>query len=58
MNQNLTRRCPDCETDRTFTIVARTNLHLGVKTKWSCPECNYGFVTIDETVDTSAEASA
>ena len=58
MNQELTRRCPECEEDRAFTLVARTNLHLGVKTKWSCPECDYGFVKIDETVDTSTSAEA
>jgi transposase-like protein len=49
-----TAHCPHCEQDQTFWLTARTNLHLGEKRKWDCPDCDYGFVRIDETVDTSA----
>jgi len=31
-------------------------MHLGEKVKRSCGECDYGFVRIDETVDTSVSA--
>lgn len=58
MSERLTRTCPQCGTERDFTLAARTNLHLGLKTKWHCPECDYGFVRIDELVDTNADASA
>lgn len=58
MTQELTRRCPDCETERAFYLAASTNLHLGEKTKWTCPECGHSFVKIDGTVDTGDEAEA
>ena len=58
MTEELTRMCPHCETERTFYIAASTNLHLGKKTKWHCPECDYGFVRIGDVLDTGAEASA
>jgi rubredoxin len=48
--------CPDCDGERTFWRVASTELHLGEKVKWRCPECDYGFVRIDGAVDTSASA--
>ena len=48
--------CPDCGGERTFWRVASTEMHLGEKVKWSCGECGYGFVLIDETVDTSVSA--
>lgn len=48
--------CPECGQDRTFWLTARTNLALGRKEKWRCSECNYGFVRIDEVVDTSVTA--
>jgi hypothetical protein len=31
-------------------------MHLGEKVKWHCPECDYGFVRIDNAVDTSVRA--
>jgi transposase-like protein len=49
----LDRHCPACDEDRTFSLWASTELHLGQKTKYHCPECEYGFVRIDETVDTN-----
>lgn len=56
MSEQVERWCPDCEVERPFYISARTSLHLGEKTKWSCQECDYGFVRIDDEVDTGAEA--
>lgn len=56
MSQELTRRCPECNSERTFYLAARTNLHLGTKTKWGCPECDNEIVRIDDEVDTGAEA--
>lgn len=50
----IERTCPDCGTEHEFWLTARTNVHLGLKRKWDCPECEYGFVQIDETVDTNA----
>lgn len=50
----LDRHCPTCEAERTFGLTASTNMHLGEKTKWRCPECNYGFVLIDDAVDTAS----
>ena len=31
-------------------------VHLGTKMKWDCPECDYGFVQIDGSVDSSSSA--
>jgi len=45
--------CPECGEEQTFWVTARTEVHLGRKRKWRCSECNYGFVQIDETVDTA-----
>lgn len=56
MSETLEAWCPDCEVERPFYVAARTSLHLGEKTKWSCPDCDYGFVRIDDEVDTSASA--
>ena len=53
MSLAVERDCPDCETSREFYQAASTRHHLGVKEKWHCPECDYGFVTIDG-IDTSA----
>lgn len=47
--------CPACEVERTFYRSASTTLHLGEKTKWTCPECGYGIVRIDGTVDTATQ---
>lgn len=52
MATELERACPSCETERTFSLVANTELHLGEKTKWRCSDCEYGFVRIDGSVDT------
>lgn len=45
--------CPSCG-EETFWRVASTQLHLGEKEKWTCASCEYGFVTIDDEVDTRA----
>ena len=52
----LDRHCPECDEDRTFWLAASTQLHLGEKTKWRCPECDYGFVLIDDAVDSASTA--
>lgn len=52
----LQRHCPDCGEEQTFWLTARTEVQLGRKRKYSCSECEYGFVRIDGTVDTSAAA--
>lgn len=52
----LQRHCPECGEEQTFWLIARTELRLGRKRKYGCAECEYGFVRIDEAVDTSAEA--
>jgi transposase-like protein len=54
MASELDRPCPGCDEDRTFYRAASTELHLGLKTKWRCPDCGYGFVRIDDEVDTNA----
>lgn len=52
----LERPCPVCGEERVFYRAASTTLQLGEKVKWHCPSCDYGFVTIDEAVDTNASA--
>lgn len=46
--------CPTCGEHRTFYRAASTEVHLGLKIKWHCPECDYGFVTIGDGIDSSA----
>jgi len=53
MSETLTKECPECGTEREFFRAANTNVHLGEKVKWHCPECDYGFVRIGGAVDTS-----
>lgn len=48
-----THACPVCETDRTFYRSASTFLHLGLKVKWACDECDYQFVQVGD-IDTAA----
>lgn len=55
MTQELDRYCPNCGEDRTFYLAASTTLHLGEKTKWHCPDCDYGIIRIDG-IETGAEA--
>lgn len=55
MSQELDYECPQCGTEKTFYRTASTNLHLGEKTKWSCPDCDFRFVRIDGDIN-SAEA--
>jgi len=56
MSQQIERDCPRCETAREFYLAASTNVHLGPKTKWACPECDHAFVRIGDSVDTGARA--
>ena len=48
--------CPECGASRTFYRAASTQVHLGEKIKWRCPECSYGFVTIGDDIDSTASA--
>lgn len=56
MATELEHECPECGEERTFWRSAATNLHLGQKTKWVCPECDYSFVRINGNIDSSASA--
>jgi rubredoxin len=55
MVMELDHHCRTCGEARTFWRVASTHLHLGEKTKWRCPECEFGFVRIDG-IDSTADA--
>jgi len=46
MSLSLEHNCPECGETREFYRTASTEMHLGTKEKWRCPECEYGFVTI------------
>jgi len=52
MSLSLERECPECGETREFYKAASMQVQLGTKEKWHCPECDYGFVTIDG-IDTS-----
>jgi predicted RNA-binding Zn-ribbon protein involved in translation (DUF1610 family) len=54
MASELEHHCPGCGETRTFYRTAATNLHLGLKTKWNCPDCGFGFVMIDGDIDSTA----
>ena len=54
MAMQTTRDCSRCGTERTFYLVASTELHLGRKTKWVCEECDHRIVRIDGDVDSDA----
>ncbi|MFT4883206.1 MAG: putative RNA-binding Zn-ribbon protein involved in translation (DUF1610 family) [Natronomonas sp.] len=56
MTLSLEEECPECGATE-FYKAASTRLHLGTKRKWHCPNCDYGFVTING-IDTSASDSA
>ena len=56
MSLSLEHNCPECGKTREFYRTASTEMHLGTKEKWRCPECEYGFVTvggIDSSVATA-----
>jgi len=53
MTTELEHTCPVCDAERPFYRAAATNIHLGLKTKWYCPECGYGFVRVDGDIDSS-----
>lgn len=48
----LEHDCPTCESTA-FYQAASTMVHLGEKVKWRCTECEYTFVRIGGTVDSS-----
>lgn len=53
MSLELDHKCPSCSEVRSFWLTASTKLHLGKKTKWACPDCEYRLVLIDG-IDSSA----
>ncbi|WP_435197290.1 hypothetical protein [Natronomonas sp. EA1] len=55
MSLEIEHDCPDCGAS-TFYRAASTTMHLGEKVKWHCTECDYGFVKINDAVDTSTVA--
>jgi len=55
MSSDMEHYCPDCGEDRTFYKSASTEIHLGVKKKWYCEECDYQIVTING-IDSTATA--
>ena len=56
MSLELEHDCPVCGESKTFYKAGSTTMYLGTKVKWHCPDCDYGFVRIDGTVDTSTTA--
>ncbi|MFT4881074.1 MAG: rubredoxin [Natronomonas sp.] len=54
----LEHECPECDRRRSFYLAASTELHLGRKLKWRCPECGYGFVRIGGEVDAAGTTPA
>ncbi|GAA0283229.1 DUF7838 family putative zinc beta-ribbon protein [Halobacterium noricense] len=56
MARELDHECPNCGEEQTFYRAAATQIHLGQKTKWNCPDCGYGFIRIDGDIDSSASA--
>jgi hypothetical protein len=51
MALSLETDCPDCDSTE-FYKSASMRIHLGIKKKWRCINCEYGFVTING-IDTS-----
>lgn len=54
MSLEIEHHCPQCGGRETFWRSASTNLHLGLKTKWRCSECDYGLVRIDGDINSAA----
>jgi len=52
MTEQRRAHCPECGDEHSFYQAASTEVHLGTKVKWHCPECDYAFVRIDGDVDT------
>jgi hypothetical protein len=57
MAMQTTRECPRCGTERTFYLIASTELHLGRKRKWLCGECDHRIVQIDGEVDSAVDSA-
>jgi len=55
MSLETTRECPACDEETTFWRAASTEVHIGVKEKWRCSECDRTVVRIgDGSVDSAA----
>ena len=52
MSLSLEDDCPKCDASE-FYKAASMRIHLGIKKKWHCTDCEYGFVTING-IDTRA----
>lgn len=52
MSLSLEDDCPVCDASE-FYKAASMRIQLGMKKKWHCTDCDYGFVTING-IDTSA----
>ncbi|WP_330630880.1 DUF7838 family putative zinc beta-ribbon protein [Halocatena halophila] len=57
MSLEIEHTCPECASVTTFYRTASTLVQLGEKTKWSCTDCDYGFVKIGE-IESDAGISA
>ena len=53
MGLELEYECPECGASE-FWRAASTRIHLGEKVKWHCTECDYGFIRINDAVDTAS----
>lgn len=58
MGLELEHECPHCESN-SFWRIASTRVGLGQKVKWECTgdDCDYRFVKINSTVDSSVDAA-
>ncbi|WP_227353886.1 DUF7838 family putative zinc beta-ribbon protein [Haladaptatus salinisoli] len=54
MSLEIEHDCPQCGGTETFWRTASTTLHLGLKTKWQCSECDYALVRINGDIDSAA----
>lgn len=57
MSLEIIHYCPNCEREHNFYQTASTLIQLGEKTKWSCPDCEYGFVKIG-AIESDADLTA
>lgn len=46
--------CPVCGEETTHRLVARTRLHIGIKRKWRCEDCEHQLVMINGTAQSAS----